>query len=432
MRIRQGARRGHTLGPPLHVATAHLLTSRLSEFVIVGLLPLFLFALCTVATPAQASTLFAGSAGAADGAAAGATTAEPLSPLGAQFANPAGLTAFTERAMGGNLGLAYGQGEVTGDVPAGYHADNEVLVPFLNTFLVIPHGRWTFGISSLGTSGARFDYGARPNLGVDDGFFSETGMFGVPIGVAWRASDTVSIGAQITPLYGSTHLRYSQEVAEFPGEATPFRFTVAGFGVQGMLGATWKPNEVWSVGVSVKPPGRVWADGDTRLQGGKQRVDLELEVPTEVGFGIARALGARWRAYYSLRFTDSSSLGTSYIRFQQTPSANSPYLPGARDEWRHAVGLRHHWSDRVEVLGGFSQSNSIVSEKGVSPASFDGEDWRLNSGLRWKGEVWSVDGSFAYFFRDSRRISAEDALVMPGEYKSKPAYLLSIGITKKF
>jgi long-subunit fatty acid transport protein len=385
-----------------------------------------------VPRPAIASTLLAASAGAADAAVAGSRIADPLSPVGAQFSNPAGLAQFEERAMGSGLGLAYGRGEVTADVPAGYHADNEVLVPFLNVFLVVPRGRWTFAASSLGTSGARFDYGARPSVGVNDGFFSESGMLGIPIGAAYRVRDDLWLGAEISPLYGSVHLRYSREVAEAPGVATPFRFTTDGFGIQAMLGLTWKPFPGWTVGAAVKPPGRVWTDGDTRYAGGKQNVDLEIEVPTEVGAGVTHAFADRWKVSYGLRFTDTSVLAKSTIRFSKTPSADTAYLHGARDEWKHALGLEYDWSESVQLLGGVSKANGIVSSKGVNPSSYDSRDWRISAGARWTGTSWTIDTAFVYVFADARRVDAGDALVFPGRFESEPAYLLSVMLTKNF
>jgi long-subunit fatty acid transport protein len=257
-------------------------------------------------------------------------------------------------------------------------------------------------------------------------------MFGVPIGAAYRVSDTLWIGGEISPLYGSTHLRYSREVAEFPGAPTPFRFTVEGFGVQGMLGVTWKPWEGWVLGLSVKPPGRVWTDGDTRLGAGKQDVDLEIEMPTEVAVGITRSITSKWKASYGMRFTDTSVLAKSYLRFEETPSADSPYLPGARDEWRHALGVEYRWTDSTMLLGGFAKANGIVSSKGITPASYDSKDWRFNTGLRWRDDPWTIDGAFSYILGGTRHVSAEDALALPGKYDSKPAYLLSVTITKKF
>jgi long-subunit fatty acid transport protein len=427
MRSRRGARKRQFQGLPLPRVTVHLLLPGLAFcFALVALVPLLL------PHRALASGLLSAAAGSADAATGGSTIAEPLTPLGAQFANPAGLAGFERKQMGVGLGLAYGKGVVTADAPAGYQATNEVLVPFLETFLAVPRGRWTFGISSMGTSGARFDYGARPALGVADGFFSESGIFGVPIGAAYRLSDQWWIGAQIAPLYGSTHLRYSMEVAEFPGTPTRFRYTVSGFGVQGMLGVTWRPDGLWSLALSVKPPGRIWADGDTPLGAAKQDVNLELEAPTEVAFGVTRALLTKWRVSYGLRFIDTSALGTSFIRFEKTPSADTPFLPAARDEWRHAVGVEYAWSERLKLLGGFSKANAIVGRRGVSPSTYDTKDLRLSVGARWNGEGWILDGSFGYLFGGDRHIGAGEALVFPGKYDSKPAYLLLGTITRKF
>jgi long-subunit fatty acid transport protein len=308
------------------------------------------------------------------------------------------------------------------------------LVPFLNTFIVVPYGNWTFGIGSLGTSGARFDYGPRPSVGINDGFFSESGILALPLAAAYRVNDSLWVGVEVAALYGSTHVRYSQPTAEYPGAPTPFRYTTSGFGVQGMIGVTWKPDEYWSLGLSAKPPGRVWTDGDTRLAkgDGRQSVELDIEVPAEVALGVTRMLTAGWKASYGLRFVDSSVLSHSYVHYSQTPSANTAYLHGARDEWKHALGLEYAWSESVTVLSGFSKANGIVSDRGTSPSSYDSKDWRLNTGIRWKGETWAIDSAFSYIFAGSRMISAEEALVLGGKYESKPAYLLSVMITKKF
>lgn len=384
-----------------------------------------------LATAARASSLLVGTAGSADAALAGSTVAEPLSPLGAYFTNPAGLAGFESRAVGTSIGLAYGKGEVRSP-SIGYSASNEVLVPFLETFVVVPHGRWTFGIGSMGTSGARFDYGPRPASGVHDGFFSETGMYGLPLAASWRASETLWLGAELVVLYGTTHLRYSREVAEAPGVDTPFRFTTYGFGVDAMFGVTWRPADGWSVGFSAKPPGRVWSDGDSRFEDGKQDVDLEVEVPARLSLGITHRLATRWKASYAVRWVDSSALGTSYLRFEKTPSANTPFLHGAQDEWRHAVGIEYEWSESLSLLAGFSKSNSIVGRKGVSPMSYDCRDYRLEAGVHHTGRTWTVSGGFGFLFGGTRDIDAGDASVFPGKFESQPAYLLSMTVTRAF
>lgn len=425
MRSGHGARSRRFQGLPLQRETVLLLLPGLAScFAIVALLLL----------PARAfaSGLLSPAAGAADAATAGSSVAEPLSPLGAQFSNPAGLARFDERAMGLGLGLAYGKGVITATAPQGYQATNEVLVPFLETYLVVPWGRWTFGLSSMGTSGARFDYGPRPDVGVNDGFFSESGIFSVPIAASYRVSDQWWIGAQISPLYGSTHLRYTAQTAEIPESPTRFRYTVSGFGVQGMFGVTWKPEERISIGLSYKPPGRIWADGDQKIGNGKEDVTLNLEAPQEAVLGVTITPLPKWRLSYSARFIDTSVLSTSWIRFDQTPSANMPYLPAARDEWKHGLGLEYRWSDTVQVLGGFEKANAIIGRRGISPFSYDTKDIRLSTGARWQGEKWMLDGTFAYMFGSERDVDASEALVLPGNYDSKPCYMLMFTLGKKF
>jgi hypothetical protein len=78
------------------------------------------------------------------------------------------------------------------------------------------------------------------------------------------------------------------------------------------------------------------------------------------------------------------------------------------------------------------KANGIIGNHGTTPASFDSSDWRLTFGTRWKGDDWSIDGAFGYVFEGSRHIPASQAIAIPGEYDSKPAYLLSILLTRRF
>lgn len=372
-------------------------------------------------------------AGAADAGAGGSTVAEPLSALGAQFANPAGLARFEEREATQGLGVAYGRGVIRGSGPAaGYHAENEVLVFFPEFSLVVPRGRWTFAVSSIGTSGSRFDYGARPANGAPDVFFSESAIAGLPIGAALRVSDRLWVGAEIIPLFGQTHLRFSRPVAETGPDPLQFRFTVYGLGVQGMFGVRWKPDDRWTLGASYRPPGRLWAEGDTRFGSGKQDVELELEAPAEASFGVMRRLDSRWTVSYALRWVDASVLSSSWFRFERTPSADAPFLADARDEWRHSIGCQYRWSDALTLLGGFSQAGSIVGNRGVTPTAFDVEDYRLNAGLAWTRSVWGIDAAVGYKFAGDRRIPEADARVLPGEYRSDPAYVVGFTLRRRF
>lgn len=383
---------------------------------------------------AGATGLLVPTAGAADIAISGANIAEPRSPSAAQFANPAGLAAFTERAVLGGPGLVFARGEVMADNPPGYHKTNDMVVILPDLGVVYPIGRWTLGWSIHGSSGSRYDYGAEPSVGVNDGFFSENAILAGPLGAAYRVSDKLWLGAEIIPLYSMTHLKYTRPwVSELDTGPVPFRFKVSGPGVQALFGATWKPDDRWSFGFSFRPPGRIWTDGDMPLpSGGKQDVTLEIEAPSVVALGINRKLGERLTLSYGFRWTDASEFSDSHFRFEQTPSADGPYIYDAHDEWRHALGAEYALTDRWTLRGGTSRGSAIVGNKGVNPMSYDVEDFTFSSGAGYRRGRWTIDGALVFMVGAERDVPAADALVFPGTYKAEPALMMALTITRRF
>ncbi len=391
-------------------------------------------ALAGSAGVASASGLLTPAVGAADIALSGSNIAEPRSASSAQFINPAGLAAFTETEVLVGPGLAFAGGEVRADQPAGYDKTNDMVIVLPDFGVVYPTGRWTFGWSMHGSSGSRYDYGAEPSLGITDGFFSENSIFAVPLGAAYRVSDQLWVGAEIIPLYSMTHLRYTNpSVPEIGSEPVPFRFKVSGPGLQALLGVTWKPDDRWSFGLSYRPPGRIWTDGDMALpSGAKQDVALEIEAPSVAALGISRRVGERLTLSYGFRWTDSSAFSSAHFDFKQTPSANGPYIYDAQDELRNAIGAEFTLTDSWTLRGGVGRGTAIVGNKGVNPASYDVEDFSFAGGAGYTRGRWTVDGAFVFMLGAERNVPAADALVFPGSYRAQPAFLLAMTVTRKF
>jgi|GEM_PF-970075 len=390
--------------------------------------------LLTCVQSADASGLLAPAAGAADIAVSGSNIAEPLSASGAQFVNPAGLAAFTEPAVFGGPGIGLARGEVKADFPEGYDKSNDMVIFIPDFGVVYPVGRWTIGWSAHGSSGSRYDYGAEPSLGIIDGFFSENSIFAMPLGAAYRVSDRLWVGAEIIPLYSMTEVGYTSPwVPELETGPVPFHFKVSGPGLQASFGVTWKPDDRWAFGLSYRPPGRIWTDGGMRLAAGtKQDVQLDIEAPSVVAFGISRKLGEHLTLSYGFRWTDSSAFGHSYFRFEETPSADASYIQDAGDEWRHAVGAEFALTQRWVLRGGAGHGTSIVGNKGVNPASYDVEDVSLTCGAGYTLERWRIDGAFMYLFGAERNVPADDALVFPGSFKADPAVMFALTVTRRF
>lgn len=372
-----------------------------------------------------ASGLLAPAVGAADSATAGTRVADPLTPSSSLFSNPAGLTRFDSVTVDGSFGLGYGWMQIDASQPAGYDESNDFFAGVPALGLSIPYrDHWRFGFGAFGTTGSRFDFKADPDFGLGD-FFSETILVSAPLGVAYRVSDRLSVGAQIEPLFGQLRTHFAIGGAEF-------RYKLNGPGVQGAVGATFRLDDRWAFGLSVRTPGLIWMDGGMPIEGvGHQDVEVDLQMPTQV------FLGATWRCTEeltlsgSVRFTDSSTLGDSTIEYELTPQANIAFLPDGKDEWKFALAaeyaLREKWKLRIGAL----YASRIVGSEGVSPLVYDGEDVRVTMGVGREFGRLALDAMGGYAVPFERDISPETALLIPGKYKGGGGIFM-LGLTYRF
>jgi long-subunit fatty acid transport protein len=371
---------------------------------------------------AWASVLLAPAVGAADSATQGTRIADPQTPSAALFENPAGLTGFDTTTHGGGFGIGYGRGRIEASVPAGYKETNNVWSVMPDFGLSIPYReRWRFAIGSYGTTGSKFDFDADPALGVP-GFFSETIVIAVPLGVAYRLSEHVSIGAELQPMFGQLR-------THFPLGGLDFKYKINGPGVQGMVGMTVRPTEQWAFGLSVRTPGMIWMGGSMPVPGGaRQRVDVDLEMPTQVFVGATWRCMTRLTLSGSVRFTDSSTLGDSTIEYELTPQANTGFLPYSKDEWKYALGAEYALRPQTALRVGASWASHIVGSKGVSPLAFDGDDAKIAIGAGQQFGPWTLDVMAGYALPAERHISPSTALVLPGTYSMQGAIFI-LGLT---
>lgn len=385
-------------------------------------------------TPTSASDLLTATVGAADTGMAGADLATPRSPAGAQFANPAGLARF-ETTLSGGFGAAYGTGKVEATFPAGYDENNSV-VAMIPEFAYVKRGRgrWSYAFGIHGTVGTRYDYPKKPSVGIDHDLFAEVTIVAAPLSLSYRASDRLWLGAQLMPMFG--YFRSHFAIPPYtPDDAEPLfrpRFKLTGPGLMAMAGVTWHATDHISLALSGRPPGKVWMDGSSLTPSGeRQDTDLNLKMPAEISTGITIAPLDHWTFAYTVRWIDSSSLGESKVRFEDTSAFDFAFVPDATDEWRHAVGAEWRPISALALRAGVSHADHIVGNRGVTPLSYDGEDTRLYAGSGWTHNSWTFDVSAVYKFADSRHIAPEYAAMFPGRYRSGAAMLLMFAVSRE-
>ncbi len=355
----------------------------------------------------------------------GSRVADPPTPAAALFANPAGLTQFDSTTIGTSIGVGYGASDLDASSTIGYR-DSEEQFPLIPAFgLAMPlSDRLYFGTGLFGSTGSTFEFEADPGLGIDE-FFSETIVLELPFALAYRVSDSLSVGAKISGLFGQLRTHYTLM-------GTYFNYKINSPGVQAGFGATWKASDDLSFGLGLQTPGVVWMDGTMDLGGGMiQDVEVDLQIPAKVFLGATYRCSPRLTLSSSIRFIDSSSFGESIIKFELTPAANVPFIPDAKDEWKYSIGAEYQFRDDWWLRLGASYASHIVGSAGVNPLVYDADDTKISAGLAHAFGEWKVDAMVGYAFPDSRSISPAGALVLPGEYSMRGG-IVAFGFTRTF
>lgn len=163
----------------------------------------------------------------------------------------------------------------------------------------------------------------------------------------------------------------------------------------------------------------MWLDGSVVLADGRRRdVDLAIQMPTKVALGVTHHVTAKLSLLVAGSWIDSSRFGDSDIQFEDMSAFNIPFIPAAKDEWRAALALEYELAQSWKFRFGLSRATPIVGTEGVSPLLFDNEDRRVSLGVGTQRGQWSLDAAFGFAFYDSRDVSSEQALVIPGRYRS--------------
>ena len=381
------------------------------------------FLLIATATPSPASQLLPMSNGAADMSLSGTAIAEPLTPSGALFANPAGLCAFEGTTVSGSLGYGFGSTKINNE--DGFSQTNHLWAVIPDAAIAFAgEGRWHYGMGMYGSVGANYDFDADPAAGVDNDFHAETSIMEIPFAVAYRVNDRLYVGGELIGLFGHLRNRYTSG-----GEL--FKYTLRGFGLQPMVGLTWKPDPCWSLGLGVRMPGGIWMDGSTVVPASVRRdVDLDLEMPTQVSLGVTHHLSTTTTVSASARWTDSSRFSDSDIEFDGLEAANVPFIPFAKDEWRFGLGLEIEPVKGWKLRFGASHSNRIVGKRGISPLVFDNTDNRLSIGLGVELGSWTLDTMAGYSFHEGRDVDAANALIIPGHFDTGGGVAM-LGLTRR-
>ncbi len=292
----------------------------------------------------------------------GVGIAAPQDSISAVFANPAGMCfgpycPGSQLDFGGTIFLptAHGSIQTPGPGFSERSQSNIFLVPAIGVSTPITSdstsffSKFRFGLAAYGSSGLGVDYRNR-FVGLPPGsdIFTQYSVFKFAPNVAFRVLDNLSIGVNFQLDYTALDL----------GQGTS-----SGFGFGGQVGAIYKLGPV-SFGLSYVSPQNVEHKRVSSFSGGPfgPKLDLNLEMPQTVGFGIA------FQTPGKLLLKDDNLLIEGDFKWINWAGAKGYKDFGWRDQYVFGLGVQYKPIPRLSLRAGVNYGqNPVKTHNGFNP-----------------------------------------------------------------
>ena len=178
--------------------------------------------------------------------------------------------------------------------------------------------------------------------------------------IAWKATESLSLGAGINIQYGEATLSNATGAALPPTVGT-VKGDDYGWGFN--LGALWKLNDATRIGISYRSETDYKLKGDLKI-GGVTAVDpifASITLPDSASLSLSHKLNQRWDLLADLTWTGWSDFDVLKI----VDSGGTPVVPPTTENWddsyRYSVGANYHQNDKLTLRGGIAFDKTPVS-----------------------------------------------------------------------
>ncbi|MCZ6642038.1 MAG: outer membrane protein transport protein [Gammaproteobacteria bacterium] len=289
--------------------------------------------------------------------------------------------------------------------------------------------RWTLGFSVAGLTGAEVEY--------DDDWVGRyqaqkvtlVGIAAVP-GIAWRATDKLSIGLALPVLYTDLELDVAIPNLADPINGPDGQASIDGddtnVGVQ--LGAIYQFNQRTRVGLMYLSEFDQSFSGDLELnlQIGSAAVGVETNITFAqmIRVGLAHELNSRYTLYLGAGWEDWSEFEDVLI---STQSRGFSIPTNWDDTWHGSIGLKYRHNDAWEFQAGFAyDTDPTRSEDRRADLPVD-RQIRVATGFTWtRNARWRFGGFFQYIDLGEAELSS--GRVFGGEYDPNRIFLIGANL----
>lgn len=275
---------------------------------------------------------------------------------------------------------------------------------------------------------------------------SEIKTINVNPSVAYKVSDTVSIGA------GVSIQKIDAELSAFAGSAAAGNLTLnaddMGYGFN--LGVLVQASPSTRFAATYRSKIEYELEGTATFSGTSgallgSNVKADLEVPDSYSLSIFHTLTPQWELMGDITWTGWSSLQQLQVIRTTATGAGSPAGSTLTtlafnwdDTWRYSVGANYKWSNQTKLRFGVALDQTPTNDATRTPRLPDEERTWVAFGVQWKPSKTSIlDFGYAHeFIKDARVNTTAAPLTCPphcltGSFKNK-ADIFSIQYSQSF
>lgn len=342
------------------------------------------------------------------------------------FFNPAGLTLLPDRqlVMAGHLIKPQAEFSGSSNIGGGNGGDAGGLALVPNAYLAY---RLTpdvhVGVGMNAPFGLKTEYDSTW-AGRHHGIKSELKTINLNPSIAWKANDTLSLGAGLSIQYAKATLTNTTAagLATIKGDDFGWGFN---------LGALWKVSDATRIGVAYR------SEVDQKLEGTAEfsavpsqngPVTASVTLPDSASLSIVHQLNPKLELLADVTWTGWSDFDE--LRIIRTSGALLGVTPeNWSDSYRYSVGVNYRMNDKLTLRGGVAYDETPVSDAFRTVRIPDESRTWLAFGARYRlSNQTALDFGYAHLFVKDARINKTETLPAIGAVTVTGTYDASVDI----
>ncbi len=358
------------------------------------------------------------------GQAAAATDASTI------FFNPAGMTSLPDRQLVLAGHLIKPQAEFTGTSTIGGGDGGDA-----GGLALVPNAYYAFrltpdvhlGIGMNAPFGLKTEYDSTW-AGRTQAIKSELKTVNLNPSIAWKASETLSLGAGVSLQYAEATLTNASGfgLATVKGDDVSWGFN---------LGALWYVNDATRIGLAYRSEVDYTLEGTVTFSGlpaGNGPVTADATLPDSASLSLFHKLNERWDLLADVTWTGWSDFDE--LRIVRTSGVVVGLTPENWDDsFRYSVGANYRLNDKLTLRGGVAYDETPVSDAYRTARIPDEDRTWIAVGAQYRlSERSKIDVGYAHLFvKDARINKTESGVTLTGTYEAS-VDILSAQLTVDF